>query len=262
MAVDAFCGMGALLITMCRNRRRVVRYFGVDNDPLCGLLLIRTAEYCMEHYPECMQWEAVAHMFTLWGDIRDLREERLEAVGPASVFGCGSPCQDFSRASRAPKGLAGDRSVLILYDLQLRNWCCDVAERHGEKCHWYFENVYFADVLPADAQLISQWAGAEFVVFCSGRISTCSRERCWWVSPELGLEPPTFYAGGTLAEALEVCGGKHIPRLAPFTDNSRGGTKEVFNVEGEPMLVAACVVAREDTWSHRMPPHGTGTGLH
>ena len=141
VVVDNFCGMGALLLALATERVPIARYFGVDLDPVSGLMLMEVAEYCLQYMSHSVRWESVAHMFHLWRDVSTVGVSELQELGPVSIMGCGSPCQGFSRASRRARGFADPRSMLFFEGIRLRDAAARLALGEERPFFWYFENV-------------------------------------------------------------------------------------------------------------------------
>ena len=262
VALDNFSGMGALLLALARTNLKVGRYMAIDMDPVCGIMLMTVAEYCMELYPHLVSWQSVAHMFALWGDIQEVRALDLVPWCPFNVCGCGSPCQGFSRASGNARGFDDPRSQLIYDGVRVRDAVREISwEAHKVTLYWYFENVDPSEHLPQAALEINEITGAVGVTWNGGRVATCERVRCWWTNPELNYAPPPLDQEGLqLGVTLKQCGGMHYPRISPYTDPP--GMIDIFNIKGQVMTKAVTVMASKVTRSLRLPPHGTGSGLH
>ena len=261
VVLDAFGGMAALLLALARLGRKLAAYFIVDMDPVCGILAMYTAEYCMRNMPDVVSFSAVAHMFDLWGDVNNVGAGDLVERGPFTIFGCGSPCQGFSRASGRPGGWADPRSQLLLEGVRLRDDARALAEPWGVSLQWYFENVDMEEHLPEISADIDEITGTRGVAWNGGRLEPSHRLRRWWVNPEMEYAPPPFEGHEpTLADALRRCGGWHYPRIAPYTDPP--GLMDVFNIRGQVMVKAPTVMAAANTISLQPPPWGSGAGLH
>jgi hypothetical protein len=250
--VDSYCGQGALMLGMAAEDIPIGRYFGIDLDPVSGLLLMATAEYCMARYPRCVTWPSVAHIFHLWRDAEEIREEGLQTLGRIHLFGCGAPCQPFSQANRNSSGFADPRAQLFVAGVRLRDSLRRLANEKGETLYFLFENVRPAPWLDYCRKAMDTLTGVTGICWDSGRISASSRNRVWWTNEELGYGPPPFQWGPTLAEALRACGGIHTPRIATRDDT--------FNVAGEHMMTAPTVMASRRTgrWSPRRGARGRG----
>lgn len=252
--VDTFCGQGALLLALAMEGVKVARFFGCDNDPKCGLMLMCVAEYCMEMYPECVTWGAVAHMFAIWGDASRLTAHDLAALGHIHVSGAGPPCQPFSRADPRSKGFGDPRAKLFIEATWIKDTLQRLSEGRGETLWFLIENVEPAPWLRGCRETMDSLASARGVLWCGGLVAPSARPRIWWTNGELRYAPPSCRSGPSLAEVLRDCGGVHHPRLATSANE--------YNVRGAPVRVTATVMASAKTKSLLPPPGGTGTGLH
>lgn len=255
--LDTFCGQGALLLALVEEEVAVDSFYAVDDDPVAGLMLMETVLFCLqhEHHRRFVAWEAVAHMFDTWGDVRRLQDLDLHTLKRIDVIGSGPPCQPFSRANPRARGWDDPRASLFIVAVELIHRVVALGERQGRPVVFLLENVEPSPRLVGYRDTMDELVGVKGVMWDSGRLIASARKRVWWTNAPGYDEPlPDCPRVSSLAEVLAACGGHHLPREAERADQ--------FNTAGAPVVVTATVMASAVTKSDLLPPAGTGTGCH
>ena len=158
------------------------------NIPVTKYMSSEIDEYAMKvaqlNHPDIIQL----------GDITELSNEKLKAIGKVDILLCGFPCTDLSSMGKQA-GLQGERSGLFYEAIRVLN----EVRQNNPNVLFLFENV--ASMKNSEKEVISRTLGVEPLRINSSFLSAQCRNRYYWTNTPGVLIPKD--AGILLQDILE-----------------------------------------------------------
>jgi DNA (cytosine-5)-methyltransferase 3A len=151
IVLSLFDGMSCGQLALKKSNIKVEKYYASE--------IKQHAIKCTQHnFPDTIQL----------GDIRNIKAEDLPQI---DLLIGGSPCQDFSIASKDRKGLEGEKSSLFFEYLRLFKEC--------KPKYFLLENV---EMTKENKDALSEYLGAEPIFIDSIDFSFQTRKRYYWTN--------------------------------------------------------------------------------